>query len=250
MSASTVGTPLYDRLRAAILSLDYVPGEKLTERGLESDLEASRTPIRTALLRLEAEGLVRREGRGWSVTPIDLTEIRALSEYREAVEAAAVHLATARASDSDLAAIADSLSAGDGGDVGDAIAPASAQATDLGTEEAGIRAGGDFHALLAQLSGNPFMAEAIRSVMTRLLRTRLLEVRTAESRALARDEHLAIVLAMQRRDADGAAALAVAHARGTAERTLDVLSEERRRLRGRGFAIIESEPARAHLDAV
>ena len=246
--ASTVGTPLYDRLRAAILSLDYVPGEKLTERGLESDLDASRTPIRTALLRLEADGLVRREGRGWSVTPIDLTEIRALSEYREAVEAASARLAAVRASDSDLAALADSLSgAGEADTSGD---PTSAQATDLAIEEAGIRAGNDFHALLAQLSGNPFMAESIRGVMTRLLRTRWLEVRTPESRAHAREEHLAIVAALQRRDADGAAALVIAHTRGTAERTLAFLSDERRRLRGRGFAIIESEPAGARLDAV
>ncbi|KQZ09574.1 GntR family transcriptional regulator [Agromyces fucosus] len=247
--ASTVGTPLYDRLRTAILSLDYVPGEKLTERGLESDLDASRTPIRTALLRLEADGLVRREGRGWSVTPIDLTEIRALSEYREAVEAACARLAAARASDSDLAALADSLNETGNADTwsGD---PTSAHATDLAISEAGIRAGNDFHALLAQLSGNPFMADSIRGVMTRLLRTRWLEVRTPESRAHAREEHLAIVAALQRRDADAAAALVVAHTRGTAERTLAFLSDERRRLRGRGFAIIESEPARAHLDAV
>ncbi|ANJ28402.1 GntR family transcriptional regulator [Agromyces aureus] len=250
MPASVIGAPLYDRLRAGILSLDYVPGEKLTERGLEVDLGASRTPIRTALLRLEVDGLVRREGRGWSVTPIDLTEIRALSEYREAVEAAAVRLAAARATDEDLLALAAATTAS-----ASASAEPSGRAgedrneTDE-TEEAGIRAGSDFHALLAQLSGNPFMAESMHGVMTRLLRTRWLEMRTPESRAHARDEHLAIVAALRRRDADGAADLAVAHARGTAERTLTLLTEERRRLRGRGFAIIESEPSTAHLDAV
>jgi DNA-binding GntR family transcriptional regulator len=229
---------LYDRLRAAILTLDYVPGEKLTERGLEADLDASRTPIRAALLRLEADGLVRRDGRGWSVSPIDLTEIRALSEFREAVEAAAVRLAAERASDSDLMALSSSLE-----DVANV-------ASEFATEEEGIQSGSDFHALLAQLSGNPFMAESIRGVMTRLLRTRWLEVRTAESRKHAKDEHRAIVAALLLRDADKAAALAVAHNRGTTERILLFLSEERRRLRGRGFAIIESEPALPHLDAV
>lgn len=234
MAAAVAGVPLYERLRAAILSLDYVPGEKLTERGLETDLDASRTPIRAALLRLEADGLVRREGRGWSVSPIDLTEIRALSEYREAVEAAAVRLVAERASDSDLMALASSL-----GDT-----------SEFASEEEGIRAGSDFHALLAQLSGNAFMAESIRGVMTRLLRTRWLEVRTPASRKQAKDEHRAIVAALQRRDADAAAALVVAHNRGTTERTLNFLSEERRRLRGRGFAIVESEPTVPHLDAI
>jgi DNA-binding GntR family transcriptional regulator len=234
MPGSGAGASLYDRLRAAILSLDYVPGEKLTERGLETDLEASRTPIRAALFRLEADGLVRRDGRGWGVSPIDLTEIRALSEYREAVEAAAVRLAAERASDGDLLALSSSLE-----DTGE-----------VATEEEGIRSGSDFHALLAQLSGNPFMAESIRGVMTRLLRTRWLEVRTAESRMHAKDEHRAIVAALRRRDADHAAALVLAHNRGTTERILHVLAEERRRLRGRGFAIIESAPAVPHLDAV
>lgn len=234
MAVPVTGVALYDRLRAAILSLDYVPGEKLTERGLEVDLDASRTPIRAALLRLEADGLVRREGRGWSVSPIDLTEIRALSEYREAVEAAAVRLAVERASDSDLLALAASLDT-------------PSQAT---SEEEGIRSGSDFHAILAQLSGNPFMAESIRGVMTRLLRTRWLEVRTPASRAHANEEHRAIVAALQRRDADGAAALVIAHNRGTTERTLGFLSEERRRLRGRGFAIVESDPAVPRLDVV
>lgn len=235
MAATEVaGVPLYERLRSAILSLDYVPGEKLTERGLETDLDASRTPIRAALLRLEVDGLVRRAGRGWSVSPIDLTEIRALSEYREAVEAAAVRLVSERASDGDLLALDDSLG----------------EMSEFTSEEEGIRAGSEFHALLAQLSGNPFMAEAIRGVMTRLLRTRWLEVRTPESRQQARDEHRAIVTALQNRDAQRAADLVVAHNRGATERTLNFLSDERRRLRGRGFAIVESEPAVPHLDAI
>ncbi len=38
----------------------------------------SRTSVRTALFRLEAEGLVAREGRGWIVPPIDLVEIEQL----------------------------------------------------------------------------------------------------------------------------------------------------------------------------
>ena len=65
---------LYDRLRAAILSLELAPGERLTERGLEASFDASRTPVRAALGRLDAEGLVQRDGRGWIVSPIDLAE--------------------------------------------------------------------------------------------------------------------------------------------------------------------------------
>ncbi|MBN9629501.1 MAG: GntR family transcriptional regulator, partial [Actinobacteria bacterium] len=65
---------VYERLRSGILDLERVPGSRITERGLEAELGASRTPLRAALMRLEAEGLVRRDGRAWEVSPIDLGE--------------------------------------------------------------------------------------------------------------------------------------------------------------------------------
>lgn len=217
--ASTYGT-----LRAAILSLDLVPGEKLSERGLESLLSASRTPIRAALMRLEIEGLTQRAGRGWQVSPIDLAEVRAVMEYREAVETAAVALAVDRAGEDELDALCTMINSALGDD----------------DEETGLRDGGDFHVALARLSRNRFLAEAMSSALTRLSRTRWLEVRTAESRSQARAEHLEIVAAVRVRDAERASALVVAHSRGTRDRLLGYLSEERRRLRLRGFSIIES----------
>ena len=221
----------YDRLRGAILSLEFVPGERLSERGLESVLGASRTPIRAALMRLENEGLTQRAGRGWQVTPIDLAEVRAVMEYREALEVAAVTLAVQRATDEELAALR-------------ALAGAHRASDDARSddEETGLRDGSDFHVALARLSGNRFLADGMAGALTRLSRTRWLEVRTPQSRAQAREEHLGIVAAVAGRDARQAAALVVAHCHGTRDRLLGHLAEERRRLRGRGLAIIESSP--------
>lgn len=223
MSAVSEGSA-YAGLRAAILSLDLVPGEKLSERGLESLLGASRTPIRAALMRLENEGLTQRSGRGWQVTPIDLAEVRAVMEYREAVETAAVSLAVERAGDEELAALRTLIDSHAGND----------------DEETGLRDGGDFHVALARLSRNKFLADAMSGALTRLSRTRWLEVRTSESRAQARTEHLEIIAAVRARDSERAELLVASHSRGTRDRLLGYLSEERRRLRGRGFSIIES----------
>jgi len=66
---------IHGQLRDMILSLDIGPGERLTERWLEGRFQGSRTPVRAALVRLEAEGLVQRDGRNWIVAPIDLGEI-------------------------------------------------------------------------------------------------------------------------------------------------------------------------------
>jgi len=217
----------YSRLRADILSLELVPGERLSERGLEAVLGASRTPIRAALMRLENEGLTERAGRAWQVTPIDLTEVRAVMEYREAIESAAVSLAVERAEDEEL----------------DALLEIAEAHRDRDDEETGLRDGSNFHVALARLSRNRFLVDGMTGALTRLSRTRWLEMRSPESRAQARDEHVAIVAALQARDPAGAVARVIAHNRGTRDRLLATLTDERRRLRGRGFSIVESEAA-------
>jgi DNA-binding GntR family transcriptional regulator len=224
----------YGRLRAAILSLELIPGERISERGLESLLGASRTPIRAALMRLENEGLTQREGRGWRVTPIDLAEVRAVMEYREAVEVAAVRLAVERADDEELAAL-------------QVLAEAHPDCDD---EETGLRDFSDFHMALVRLSRNQFLADGMNGALTRLSRTRWLGVRTPQSRSAARNEHVQLVAAIRARDTDQAVALTVAHNRDTRDRLLAYLTEERRRLRVRGFAVIESATAPAPLRAV
>jgi DNA-binding GntR family transcriptional regulator len=214
----------YDRLRGAILSLDLVPGERLSERGLESVLGTSRTPIRVALMRLENDGLTQRAGRGWQVAPIDVAEVRAVMEYREALEVAAVALAVERAGDEELADLR-------------ALAEANRETDD---EETGLRDGSDFHVALARLSRNQFIGDGMAGALTRISRARWLLVRTPQSRAAARDAHLGIVAAVRDRDARQALALTVTHNRDTRDQLLAYLTEERRRLRGRGFSIIES----------
>ncbi|MBS1844903.1 MAG: GntR family transcriptional regulator [Actinobacteria bacterium] len=217
----------YSRLRSEILSLELVPGERLSERGLEAVLGASRTPIRAALMRLENEGLTRRRGRGWQVTPIDLTEVREAMEYREAIETEVVALAVERAEDDEL----------------DALLEIAEAHRDRDDEETGLRDGKSFHVALAHLARNRFLVDGMTDALTRLSRTRWLEVRSVEARAQARDEHVAIVTALAARDPEAAVARVRDHNRDTRDRLLATLTDERRRLRGRGFSIVESDAA-------
>ncbi len=215
-------SPVYERLRAQILDLERVPGSRVTERGLEGELGVSRTPLRAALMRLEADGLVERDGRAWQVSPIDLGEITRLSELRDAVETAAARHSCERAADEAIAALAARLAS-----------------YDLGREhEQAVRAGTSFHVELAALSGNHFFADTVASAMTRLARTRWLEVRTEETRRTAWLEHREIVELIAARDADAAAARIHSHIVGTHERLLAALDADSRMLRARGLAIV------------
>lgn len=222
MSETSHTVQVFDRLRAQILDLERTPGARLTERGLEAEFAASRTPVRAALMRLEAEGLVERDGRAWQVSPIDLGEIASLSELRDAVETSAVRLACERASDDDIAALAELL---------------EAYGPDAPNEE-GIRAGTDFHVELARLSGNPFFVTAVESAMTRLARTRWLEVRSDTARHHAWDEHRDIVARIAARDAEGAAERVHRHIVETHERLRASLGADQRMLRARGLTIV------------
>ncbi len=213
---------IHDQLRELILSLDLAPGERLTERWLESRFAGSRTPIRAALVRLEGEELVRRDGRNWIVAPIDLGELAALAEFREALETTAVRLACQRASEADLAAIAGMLDACQAG------AP----------REEWHQVGTDFHVEIARLSGNPFIVKAIEGAMTRLSRARWLEVWTEPSREQAWAEHRRILGFIRDNQPDEAARETAEHIRDTRDRLLHSLNDDRRALRARGFAVI------------
>jgi len=213
---------IHTQLRDMILSLDIGPGERLTERWLESRFHGSRTPVRAALVRLEAEGLVQRDGRNWMVAPIDLGEIAALAEFREPLEITAVRLASDRAGENDLDAIEEML---------------NACRPDVPREE-WHKVGTDFHVEIARLSGNPFLVRAIEGVMTRLSRPRWLEVWTEPSREQAWAEHRRILACIRAKRPEDAAREAADHVRDTRDRLLRSLNDDRRGLRARGFAIV------------
>lgn len=213
---------IHEQLREMILALDLAPGEKLTERWLEQRFAGSRTPIRAALLRLEAEELVQREGRNWIVAPVDLGALRALAAFREPLEVTAVRLACQRADIADLDAIAAML---------DSCQPDSPR-------EIWHRVGTDFHVEIARLSGNPFITKAIQGAMTKLSRARWLEVWTESARAQAWAEHWRILELIRQAKPDEAAKAAAAHIGDTRDRLLHSLNEERRGLKARGFTVI------------
>ncbi len=212
---------LHERLRDAILSLDLAPGQRLSERGLEPEFGASRTPVRAALMRLESEGLVQRDGKNWAVAPLNLDEVRALYEYREVLESASARMAVERASSEDLDALAE---------LGNGVHPGE-------TPEHSLNAGTSFHLELARLSGNRFLIDAMDGVLTRLYRTRWLEVQSAEARERVHREHDTIVSALRARDIASAELATIEHIRRTDERLAASVAQNRQRLRADGLVV-------------
>jgi len=97
MSGGRASDRAYEALRDEILQWRLPPGTVLGEVEQAARLGVSRTPLREALSRLSADGLVEAQsGRGLVVSSLDTSDVRALFELREALETAAAALAAER----------------------------------------------------------------------------------------------------------------------------------------------------------
>lgn len=101
--ASGDGRP-EDELRAAIVAGRLLPNERLVEADLARRLGVGRSAVRTALARLQQEGLVELEpNRGARVRLVSLSEAVEILDARAVLEGLAVRRAAANATEDDIA---------------------------------------------------------------------------------------------------------------------------------------------------
>ncbi|HEK2072192.1 TPA: GntR family transcriptional regulator [Proteus mirabilis] len=205
------------QLRKLILNMELGPGERLTERWAEAKFNASRTPVRAALQKLESEGLICRDGIRWLVAPIDADEIEQLCIYREILEVAALKLLVSQITEEQLNNL-------------ERLLKETVDSPEESMENAGTR----FHRELARLCNNAFIIEGINDALRRLSRARWLDRAPSNP---AWDEHREIFLALRSRDTDKAVELLATHLCESRLRLLDTITSSKRSLRARGIAI-------------
>ena len=187
----------YSALREQILDGELSPGSVLGEVEQSTRLGVSRTPLREALARLSADGLVStHSGRGVVVTDVDLGRIAELFEVRSALEEQAARLAARRRD----RAVFESLRA------------EFERAHELLVDDDPARHG--YYELVARLDAaideatqNPLLVSTLAGVRTHVARIRRLSHDDPERLREAAREHLVIVDAI----VDGSESLA-AHA--------------------------------------
>ncbi|MEO9005510.1 MAG: GntR family transcriptional regulator [Candidatus Dormibacter sp.] len=97
------GKDPYHNLREAIVSGRFHPNERLVEASLATSLGAGRTAVRSALVRLDQEGLVSLEpNRGARVRLISEREALEIEEVRATLECMLANRAAVRATPADL----------------------------------------------------------------------------------------------------------------------------------------------------
>ena len=174
----------YERLREAILAGQFEPGQRLTEVGTAALLGVSRTPVREAFLRLEAEGLLLAR-----VSGIEVVDPRGEADdihlLREAVEGCAARLAAGRATEAEVAGIV-------------ALAARTGEA-DPGDLPLRAALNEQFHLAIAAASHAPRVERMVREYRSLFASPiQLGRVPTADTRRLLR-EHTAIAEAVASR---------------------------------------------------
>lgn len=190
-----------DRLRDAIVDRRLTPGAKLAESEVGALFDASRTVARSALQMLEFEGLVRIErNRGAFVANPSPDEARQVFAARRLVEPGIAIAAAARTTPTDVVRLRDHL------------AKEGAHMSERGpsARRAEIRASGEFHLLLAAMSGNAILQRFLEELVARSSLVIALYGRSGAS-SCGHDEHALIVDALERGDGEAAAALIASH---------------------------------------
>lgn len=108
MAKSTSAHDVYNSLREMILNFELYPGTRITESELADMFKVSRTPIRSAVQRLETEGYMSvLPKQGCFVRNIDVDQLMQYYQVRKALEALSLELACTYMSDTALRELAD-----------------------------------------------------------------------------------------------------------------------------------------------
>jgi DNA-binding GntR family transcriptional regulator len=208
---------VYQQLRQSIVELDLPPGSPLDEVRLSQQFVMSRTPIREALVRLAADGLVTTlPNRSTIVSPIDFERLPVYFEALSLMYRVSTRVAAVRRRPEDLDKIR----------LCQAAYTAAVERHDVGGM---IGTNRDFHVAIAEAGGNPYFTSFFSRLLDegrRLLR--LYYYQPEEDRLPRRyvGEHDAMIKAIEAGDAERCDELGAAHAAQIVRQIQDYIARD------------------------
>lgn len=194
-----VNQRVYHHILKMIVSGTLLPGSRLDEQTLATDLGVSRTPLREAIGRLSEKGLVEyRPYQGNFIRVLSVKEVSDIYQVRRSLEELAIRLATVNMTEERLAEVRSILD-----DLGAAM-----QRGDLdGVNEADNR----FHTTIAEYSENETLIAALNDLSQRVAIIRSMANQNPDIVARTAIQRPQILAALEAGDADLAAQLLGEH---------------------------------------
>jgi len=194
----------YLEIKKSIMARKFVPGQKIIFRDLEEKRGMSKTPITSALARLEQEGFLFSEhNRGYYVRELSKDEIKQLYRLRIGLEEIAVEFAVEHYTEDSFAVLTSILEAYLAHDC--SYYDAKRLQLDL-----------EFHLQIARMGGNKYLIQFLTQIYERA-RIGLVPVFMTPLIPRFKEEHSQIVKAIKKRDAQLAKKLIRAHESVTIE---------------------------------
>ncbi|MBF8292199.1 MAG: transcriptional regulator [Steroidobacteraceae bacterium] len=202
----------YEAVRSGIIGGRYLAGARLTEQEIATTVGVSRTPVREALRRLDAEGLVEfTPNLGAVVTTWNEADSDEIFDLRAMLESYGARRATIRATDAQIAEMR--------------------RLAELQYRESVERGAGhlerigelnsQFHRRMQEAAVSPRLVRALAGLIEAPLMMRTFQKYTPEDLQRSAQHHLEIVSALEARDAEWAASVMFSHvhaARGALNR--------------------------------
>lgn len=216
ISVGTSALPLpeivYRQLRDAILNGVFTPGQMLRQEEVASRLGVSRSPLREALPRLEAEGMVvLQPRRGYAVATLDPEEISEAFDLRALLETELAQRSMARRNEADIARVYGIISEMAG------LASATSDAEVARWFELNL----NFHNALLLPARSPQHMRALENLRGSIEAYIRTEVRLTGDLAQAQQEHSQMAQAFVNGDTSTFLALTREHSQHTRDRLLE-----------------------------
>lgn len=207
--AQNIAAHLEDGIVSGVLPA----GSRLVEADLCEEFSASRTPVRQALDRLQAQGLIeRRPRKGAFVRPITVADSLAVYVAREALEGAAARLVAETENRETVQALRSCLKA----------------------QKAELKAGTsrdrmfmldmEFHRTIREATGNPYLIRFLRRIEQSLVLAGPTTYKSPGRMEESVHEHEMLLDALADQDGDSAFQLAMAHIHAAKTTRLRMLS--------------------------
>jgi GntR family transcriptional regulator, rspAB operon transcriptional repressor len=204
---------IYQKIRNLIVTGQLKPGESINEVAIAEALGVSRTPVREAVKRISDEGLINILAQtGTYVAPISRDDLEEAYVIRRALEMESARLAAAKFTDEAAEELEDNIAA-------------HKVAILRGRFASAIHLDDVFHRTIAETSGYPRIWRAVDISKAQMDRGRYLAIPKPGYGDQTIDQHRAILDALRKRDAAGAAAAMERHLETSLRNTFEVAGE-------------------------
>jgi DNA-binding GntR family transcriptional regulator len=183
---------VYQQLKDAILAGAIRPMERITENRVAARFGLSRTPVREAFRRLEAEGLILVvPQRGSFVSQPSIEDLLEIYQVRTPLECLAARIAAETLDDAQIDALAE-------------VVRRERDPAGSRTAEQRLRASAGFHAVIVAATGNKRMAALLTELQGQVHRVRAVWPSTVARLDETWREHDELLAAFRARDPDRA----------------------------------------------